>query len=171
MHRSALAVVALVLMSCASGAPAPEPAPPPTEPSEGGEAPPADAPGEGGEAPPAPVAWADMDGQQKAKFMMEHVVPTMKPLFQGFDAERFANFGCKTCHGENSREVAMKMPNTLAPLDPATLGSLFQSEEPMAKFMVGTVRPTMAELLGAAPFDPKTGQGFGCLSCHATKTE
>jgi hypothetical protein len=36
----------------------------------------------------------------------------------------------------------------------------------MSDFMLKQVSPTTASLLGKAPFDPKTGEGFGCHGCH-----
>src|SRR5690606_28321712 len=51
------------------------------------------------------VAWSEMTHEQKAEYMATVVVPRMRPLFQAFDAEEFAEFGCATCHGENAREV------------------------------------------------------------------
>ena len=41
-----------------------------------------------------------------------------------FDGERYADFGCGTCHGEDAREVGFEMPNGLAPLDPAHIPDL-----------------------------------------------
>lgn len=118
------------------------------------------------------VAWSEMTHEQKAEYMATVVVPRMRPLFQAFDAEEFAEFGCATCHGENAREVGFEMPNGLHPLDPAQLPAMFQSDDPevqrVAQFMGGQVVPTMAELLGQPPYDPETHQGFGCLGCHAT---
>jgi hypothetical protein len=95
----------------------------------------------------------------------------MKPLFEEHDSERFADFNCKTCHGDNAQEVEFQMPNGLAPLDPTQLAAMFESDQPMAKFMTGTVWPKMSELLGKPRFDPQTGQGFSCLNCHATKVK
>lgn len=33
-------------------------------------------------------------------------------------------------------------------------------------FMAEVVVPAMAEALGEPPFDPATGEGFGCAGCH-----
>src|SRR5260370_31447742 len=49
-------------------------------------------------APPA--SWsADMMKEQKIAFMKKKVVPAMGPVFQAQNAARYADFGCKTCHG------------------------------------------------------------------------
>lgn len=116
----------------------------------------------------APVAWHDMDQQQRAGFMMEVVMPEMQTLFQEFDGERFAEFNCATCHGENMREVNMEMPNGLAPLDPAQVPAMFESDQPMAQFMTQRVWPKMGELLGEELYDMETQQGFSCMHCHGT---
>ena len=116
----------------------------------------------------AELAWEDMDRPQRLTFMQETVMPEMQAMFQEQDAERFADFGCATCHGDNMQEADFVMPNGVAPLDPAQLGAMFASEQPMAQFMTQRVWPRMAELLQEAPYDPQTNAGFGCLNCHAT---
>ena len=114
------------------------------------------------------LAWEDMDRPQRLAFMQETVMPEMQAMFQEHDAERFAEFSCATCHGDNMQEADFAMPNGVAPLDPAQLGAMFASEQPMAQFMTQRVWPRMAELLQEAPYDPETHAGFGCLNCHAT---
>ena len=116
----------------------------------------------------ADVAWANMDRAQRLVFMQQTVMPEMQAMFQEHDPERFADFGCPTCHGGNMQEVDFAMPNGVAPLDPAQIGALFQSDQPMPQFMVQRVWPRMAELLQQAPYDPATHEGFGCMNCHAT---
>jgi hypothetical protein len=124
----------------------------------------------GSEAPQ--IAWADMSPEQRGEYMANVVVPRMRPLFQAYDAEEFADFGCPTCHGANAHEVGFHMPNGLHPLNPAQIPSMFESEDPevqrLAQFMGGQVLPAMAELLGTQPYNPETHEGFGCLGCHAT---
>lgn len=116
----------------------------------------------------ADMAWADVPAEQRGQWMAEVVVPAMAPLFQEHDAERYADFGCATCHGDDAQAVGFEMPNGLAPLNPEQIPAMFQSEQPMATFMTQTVWPQMAQLLGEAPFNPETGEGFSCLHCHAT---
>ena len=150
-----IAMTALLLTACGGGA---------AQPDEGTENETA-----GSEQP---AVWASMSQEERGQYMHDVVVPRMRPLFQEFDAEEYAEFGCPTCHGENAREVEFHMPNTLHPLDPAQLPALFQSEDPevqrLAQFMSGPVEHTMAELLGEEPYDMETQQGFGCFGCHAT---
>ena len=121
----------------------------------------------GGETEAA-VAWADMTPEQRGAYMRDTVVPAMAPLFQAVDAEEYAEFGCRDCHGENARDVQFQMPNGVHPLNPADIPAVFQSDEPMAQLMTQSVWPRMAELLGQEPFDPETGTGFSCMNCHAT---
>src|SRR5262245_38672767 len=103
----------------------------------------------------APTAFADMSHEQKVEFMGHVVVPRMEPMFEQYDADRYADFGCRTCHGENAREVEFRMPNGIHPLNPAELPAMFQSEDPQvqraAQFMSGQVMPAMVEMLGAQP--------------------
>ena len=115
-----------------------------------------------------PATWADMNHDQRMAYMRETVMPEMKALFVEFDGERYADFGCGTCHGEDAREVGFEMPNGLAPLDPAHIPDIFQSERPMAVFMTQKAWPKMAELLDEPLFDPEVGEGFSCMNCHAT---
>lgn len=125
--------------------------------------------GEGATAATADVAWADMSMEQRGHYMEHTVVPEMRSIFQEYDGEEYAEFGCATCHGENARDVHFRMPNDLAPLNPANIGGIFQSEEPVAQLMTQRVWPRMAELLQQPPFDPETGEGFSCMGCHATE--
>ena len=127
----------------------------------------------GGERTDAPeaanVPWDDRTPRQKAQFMNEVVVPTMKALFQQFDGQRFAEFGCPTCHGPNAREVQFHMPNGIHPLSTASMprpDSDDAEEARWATFMSQQVVPKMAELIGEPPYDPATQQGFGCFQCH-----
>lgn len=131
-----------------------------TESSEGSESATASASG-----PSTP--WDEMTQQQKGQYMREVVMPEMQRLFQEHDAERYADFSCATCHGENAREVGFEMPNGLAPLTHERIMATFGSEHPGAVFMTRTVWPRMAELLGEPQFDPQTGHGFACTNCHA----
>jgi hypothetical protein len=112
----------------------------------------------------APSVWsADMPKEQKAAFMKAHVVPIMKPVFQSQNPTRYAEFACKTCHGPEFKDPKEFLP-TLTVKD----GKLtaFAEKPELAKFMEEKVVPNMASAMGMAPFDPKTGQGFGCHNCH-----
>lgn len=112
------------------------------------------------------VSWAEMDHDQRAAFMRDTVMPEMQTMFQEHDAERFAQFNCATCHGQDAIDVSFEMPNGIAPLDPTHVPAMFESEQPMAVFMTRSVWPRMAEMLGQPPYDPETHEGFSCFNCH-----
>lgn len=123
----------------------------------------------GGETATRP-AWDDMTPEQRGQFMAEVVMPEMRTMFQEYDAERYAEFSCATCHGANAHDVGFHMPNGVAPLDPANIPAIFASTEPGAVFMTQRVWPRMGELLGEELYNPETHEGFACLNCHADAT-
>lgn len=97
--------------------------------------------------PDVPFAYLDRD--QRAQFMEQRVVPQMAPLFRAHDPQRYAAFGCKTCHGD-SRDFTM--PN-------AQLPRLGDDDDPAAvAWMTNTIKPAMATLLGDPAVD--------CTRCH-----
>ena len=113
----------------------------------------------------APETWSEaLTIEQKAAFMKAKVVPTMGPLFQAYDAEAYADFGCQTCHGPDN-----KMPTDYLPELTFQDGKLtaFAEEPEMAKFMAEVVTPNMAEVFGVPPYNPETHEGFGCSGCHS----
>ncbi len=112
----------------------------------------------------APEKWDDdLSMPQKAAFMKAHVVPRMGGVFQAFNSARYAEFGCKTCHGAN-----MKDPNEYLPHLSLRDGRLtaFAERPEVAKFMAEKVVPEMASTLGEPPYDLTTHKGFGCAGCH-----
>jgi hypothetical protein len=123
---------------------------------------------------PPDVAWKDMTKDQKMKYMKAVVTPKMKPVFQGFDAENFKQFGCATCHGKDpkSREFKMPGPDVHAlPGTPAAFQAAMKVNASWSKwvpFMRDKIEPQMAALLGQPLFDfkkPEAG-GFSCKNCH-----
>ncbi|MEP6866375.1 MAG: hypothetical protein ABJE66_37500 [Deltaproteobacteria bacterium] len=109
--------------------------------------------------------------EEQTDFMKKHVVPTMKPLFQKFDAKHYANFGCKTCHGKDPKAAKFKMPTPDLPkLDFAALKAGKQKPK-VAKWMGEVVEPGMAKLLQKPVYDPEKPDPsqFGCLDCHKEK--
>lgn len=119
---------------------------------------------------PAPK-FASLTKAEKKAFMQDKVMPTMKGLFVAYDATRFGDMNCGTCHGADAQANGYKMPAVFA-LDPANMPQMNSPNAKAAKaatFMHKEVVPTMRALLGADPFDPGTGKGFGCFSCHQTK--
>jgi hypothetical protein len=113
--------------------------------------------------------WEAMTHQQRMDYMKKTVVPTMKPLFQQFDAKHYANFNCKTCHGKDPKASKFKMPNgDLPKLDFAALKAGKQKPA-IAKWMGEVVKPQMAKLMHQAEYSESNPKGFGCLECHTEK--
>lgn len=146
---------ALALTACDKGATTPEPAAP-TD---------VEAPAQPAAA--APATWeeaehADLDAQ--VEYMKTKVVPAMKPVFQGAAPEKYASFTCATCHGPDKQAPQEFLPH-LTLVD----GNIeeFTTMPEVSKVMAEQIVPAMAEAMGEAPFDPATGQGFGCAGCHA----
>lgn len=114
--------------------------------------------------------WFDsLSHDEQVDYMKKTVVPTMKPLFQKFDAKQFANFGCKTCHGKDPQKAKFKMPSSDVPaLDFAAIKAGKQ-EPKMAQWMGEVVKPAMAKLLKEPEYTEANPNGFGCLECHTMK--
>jgi hypothetical protein len=174
-HPSVLVATAAValpfLLTVGAGSAAPgdkAPAAPATPPAAAGAA-----AGEKVVGPPE-VAWKDMTGAQKGKYMKVVVTPKMKAVFQAFDGKEFAKFGCDTCHGKDPKAKKFKMPNAEIHALPGSREAfeVVMKEKPswpkMAEFMSQKVEPQMATLLGLPEFDPKKPEagGFGCMNCH-----
>jgi hypothetical protein len=123
---------------------------------------------------PPQVAWKDMTYDQKRAYMKAAVVPTMKPIFQAFNAKMFSKFTCDTCHGKDGADRKFKMPsNDIKPLPgtPEAFQAKMKTEPDWPKwadFMAHKVEPAMGKLLDVQLFDPaKPVKGaFGCANCH-----
>jgi hypothetical protein len=158
------AIVGLVLgifAGCGGGGGAQQPSETPTS-SASGASSAAPAP------PPSGMAWDDMNHGQRLYVMKHVVVPKMGADFKAFDAKKFDDFGCKTCHGKRAKEGRFKMPNPDLPhLSYTDNFKKHRDEKPeITKFMMDKVEPDMAACVGEKPFDPKTKTGFGCAECH-----
>lgn len=120
---------------------------------------------------PPEIAWKDMSRDQRMTYMEKVIVPTMKPVFQEFDKLRFAEFGCKTCHGVGVDDTSFEMPNNALLSLPATVEEmvpLVKEKGPWVEFMTRRIKPTMARLLDLREYDPASPQpdAFGCHGCH-----
>jgi len=113
------------------------------------------------------VPWSEKTRSQRMHYMREVVAPEMNKVFVGYDGERFKDFGCPTCHGENMQKVGFKMPNDLPALaGEGTLEKARARDSKMTDFMEQRVVPRMAELLHSEP-GPVSGSGaFDCFDCH-----
>jgi hypothetical protein len=126
--------------------------------------------------PPEGMAFKDMNADQRASFMKHTVLPTMKPIFQAFNADKFAEFDCKTCHGGGAEDGSFEMPNPDLPVLPQPENFMAYAQDPehapWVKFMAEEVKPQMAKLLMMSEYDPATNTGdFSCHNCHLTEGE
>ncbi len=118
--------------------------------------------------PPLPdVPFESLDRDQRMQFMKEKVVPTMEPLFKNRDAKKFAEFGCKTCHGDGAKEGKFDMPNDKLPKLFGPSMSKFKKED--LEWMGKEIKPTMAKLLQQTEYSEENPKGFGCLECHTAE--
>jgi hypothetical protein len=178
--RASFSTTILLTLSACGGAPAaPETPPPPPPPAAAEAAPSAPAPeapkpaetAAAPEAPPPPQhdVWKEgMTKDEEIAFMKKNVVPEMGPVFKGYNAKRYAEFGCKTCHGPKFKEPKDYLPKLTFKDGKLTA---FADKPEIAKFMAEQVAPHMATALGLKPFDMTTHTGFGCNGCHTVQTK
>jgi hypothetical protein len=127
----------------------------------------------------APVGpWKDMNADQRLEFMKTVVMPKAKVAFQKFDAKKYADMDCGTCHGDGAEDGSFEMPNAKIKALPATEEAYMAWIEKDADakrytdFMANDLVPMMADLLGEKAFDPKTNTGeFSCPACHTMAGE
>lgn len=116
-------------------------------------------------AKPLPdVPFDSLDHEQRIQFMKEVVLPTMEPLFKGHDATKYAEFGCKTCHGPSAEQGKFDMPNEGLPKLFGPGMAKFKKED--LEWMGKEIKPTMAKLLKQTEYSEANPKGFGCLECH-----
>ncbi len=122
------------------------------------------------EVPSPPVAWEEMSMEDRGTWMGTEVLPRMRVIFQEHDSERYASFGCPTCHGPNPRERNFEMPSpalpALYPTGAPEQQQMVREHPEMVRLMFRHVVPTMQTLLGAQPYNAETQQGFSCYACH-----
>ncbi len=103
------------------------------------------------------AAQADLDTQMA--FMKANVIPAMKPILE----QDGRSLTCATCHGPDNQRPHEFLPHlTMADGNIAE----FTTRPDVSKFMAEQVVPAMAAAMGEEPYDPTTGQGFGCGGCH-----
>lgn len=144
--------------------PAEAPADPPAQISNA----PQPEPAEGTPSPPKP--WAEMTHTERRRWMGLEVLPRMTDLFIGYDGERYADASCETCHGADADARNYEMPNPtlyrLYPTGSPEQMATVRDHQQMVRFMYNHVVPTMQRMTGGSPFDPASGTGFSCYSCH-----
>ncbi|MEM6294547.1 MAG: hypothetical protein AAGA54_24955 [Myxococcota bacterium] len=122
--------------------------------------------------PGAPgVTWADKTFKQRQEHMGIVFFPKMKKMFKAHDETTYKGFKCQTCHGDDMKERNFAMPtDSIFPLDPNDpITASMDYDEEVTKFMMEQVVPEAAAMLDMEPFNPETGQGFGCFGCHPTE--
>jgi hypothetical protein len=110
------------------------------------------------------VPFDELDHDQRFDFMKQVVVPTLGPMFKRHDKQKFAKFGCKTCHGKGADRGEYHMPNDDLPK--LNLADLSKYKQADIEFMQNDVLPTMARLVKQPVWTPENDDGFGCLECH-----
>jgi hypothetical protein len=58
--------------------------------------------------PLSPGEWATWSHDQKLQYMKTVVVGKEKQLFTEYDARRFSNLECNTCHGSGAANTAKR---------------------------------------------------------------
>jgi hypothetical protein len=120
---------------------------------------------------PSAKSWKGMTRHERGQYMGEVVLPRMKALFQGFDAQHFAVVDCATCHGPGAEDRTFRMPNgalSRLPDNAAGFQALAREKPQWMRFMAEQVRPQMAALLGKEEIDMRNPKpdAFGCRNCH-----
>ncbi len=114
------------------------------------------------------VSWSQLDREERLAYMTDEVEPTMREIFLERDPQRYAGFGCPSCHGPDPEGVDYAMPAFLGPLpQDGTLEAAELRDPEMTAFMLAEVFPTMADLLGEQKFhETDAPDGFRCVRCH-----
>ncbi|MED5373441.1 MAG: hypothetical protein VX899_20645 [Myxococcota bacterium] len=98
--------------------------------------------------------FSELSDAEKTSYMAGTVTPRMAELFQAYDAEAYADFGCETCHSAGG-DYSMPTDELINWEE----GSFPEaSDGPGAEFMHDQVLPEMKELLG--------DRSFSCVGCH-----
>jgi hypothetical protein len=117
---------------------------------------------------PPPTPFDDMSDEDQEMYMVGTVLPISAESFRHYDAERFAQFECANCHGDDAAERHYEMPSrSLPPLAaPGSPQWQHMAEGPAYTFMNDIVLPETATMLGMERRDATHPDGFSCFSCH-----
>jgi len=112
--------------------------------------------------------WSEQDRGERMEYMQSVVLPTMRDIFQAYDPQRYAEFSCQTCHGEDASAVNFAMPNALFALPrDGTIAAAMAHDPEATAWMLDSVFPTMVSLLGEEKYNPQTApDGYRCIGCH-----
>lgn len=109
-------------------------------------------------ARPAPlISYESMNKEQRLQAMKSVITPKLNQVFSDYDDNKYAEFGCKTCHGEKTEDTKVFLP--VLKLSGDGRKKLEAQKPALMKFMAGKVVPAMAAALGQK-------QGYSCAGCH-----
>jgi len=95
--------------------------------------------------------------------MKANIVGPMGKIFKEYDAKKYADFGCTTCHGPKFQTPKDFLPKLTFN---KTKFVVAPDKAAILKFMEEKVVGPMATQMGEKPFDMATKTGFGCGGCH-----
>lgn len=111
---------------------------------------------------PPPEAWDSMSHADQEMYMVGYVLPIHAEMFREYDAARYTQMDCATCHGDDGPARSYEMPSRFLPPLPAEGSPQWtaaQQRNPAAwTFMVDHVLPTIRTQLGE--------EDLTCFSCH-----
>lgn len=114
--------------------------------------------------------WEEMTDEEQEWYMIGNVLPIHAELFAEYDHDRYAEFQCFHCHGDDGEARGYAMPSNSLPAlaEPGSerWTAMEEGRPEVYRFMAEVVTPTMATQLGVEPYNPETGEGFGCFGCH-----
>lgn len=114
--------------------------------------------------------WDAMDHEAREDFMSKAVLPIMAEKFKAFNADQYSDFDCASCHGAGAADDTFKMPSPDLPsLSMEEIQNPDADHQAITEFMMTTVKPTVANLLGEPEVSDENPQGFGCFNCHTMK--
>lgn len=122
---------------------------------------------------PPPQPWAQMNAEEREWYMVGVFLPISAESFAHYaqssgQGDRFSQFECENCHGDDGRENHFAMPSRSLMALPAPGSPQWEqmSHGPAYAFMHDTVVPESATMLGMEPYSAEHPDGFGCFNCH-----
>ena len=121
---------------------------------------------------PPDKAWKDLTFAEKKAFMKTKVTPTMKPLFQEFDAKKFKTFNCASCHGKDGGHRKLRVPSTPLRAAPRPRRLAGAEEEPtgrVGRVHAKKVQPPGQALLTSPLFRSRRARPLAGENCPRSK--
>ena len=110
------------------------------------------------------VPYTAMGHTERKEYMRDVLTPRFAQMFMAFDAKRFPQMKCVTCHGNGARTGEFKMPDAKLPKLPKSEAAMKKLElkmPAMVKFMRDSVAPLTAQMLSM--------KEYKCEGCHMMK--